>query len=243
MYDWINQHESVINVLINVGILLIWLIYAQLLYLGFRRQRRPRVIINRGKRNDIEALCIISNMSAEAVYIEYIIARLETSHGTINMNVTEFEQEYSEEDEHEHTEGRSQSRRFAPNAIRDSTRQGPLDSGDFIHIGKFGDLVHRLARSANIEMRDHRPLNGLKFRRLTIRLVLVYGSEDEPVSVSRSFDFYSTEKAGEARLLVPVTWDTRRSTSLWQRLRLRKELDAMNRTNFSFTTNIRDPKA
>lgn len=45
--------------------MIIWLVYAQLLYLGFRRQRNPRLIINRGRNKDINALCLISNKTVE----------------------------------------------------------------------------------------------------------------------------------------------------------------------------------
>lgn len=47
--DWISQHHDSLTALTSIGTLLIWLVYAQLLYKGYRRQRRPRLIINRGK--------------------------------------------------------------------------------------------------------------------------------------------------------------------------------------------------
>ena len=77
MYKWIVEHHQVLSVLASLGSVVIWLVYAQLLYLGFRRQRSPRLIINRGRNKDINALCLISNMSAESVFIEYIIAELD----------------------------------------------------------------------------------------------------------------------------------------------------------------------
>lgn len=90
MYEWIQEHNKVLSVLISFGTLLIWLVYAQLLYSGYRRQVRPRIVINRGKHRDLNALCIISNMSAEAVFVEHILARLETSEGTVLEDVTEL---------------------------------------------------------------------------------------------------------------------------------------------------------
>ena len=85
MVDWIEANEAVLSVCISIATLLIWVIYAQLLYSGFRRQRKARVIINRGKKRDLGALCIISNMSQEAIYVEYILATLKTSRGTVTI--------------------------------------------------------------------------------------------------------------------------------------------------------------
>lgn len=237
MLDWISQHSDVLSVFTNFGTLLIWLVYAQLLYLGFRRQRRPRLIINRGKKKDINALCIISNMSAEAIFIEYIIAELKTSKGTIIMDITDFEQEYSDEEESFDEEGNRQRRTLTQGNVSDNTRQGPLDSGDFMHIGSFDGLIKRLAREGSIEMDGHRPKDSdLQFECLTIRLIGVYGSEDMPVGSERSFDFIDNEHYCS---LVPATWDTKRLASFRQRRKLRKMVADLNEKNFTSSSSVR----
>lgn len=236
MFSWLSQNSQALNVLTSFGTLLIWLVYAQLLYLGFRRQRRPRLIINRGKKKDTNALCIISNMSAEPVFIEYIIAELETSKGTITMDVTDFDQEYNEGDEERESEAAEQRGTFDPGPLRESTRQGPLDSGGFLHIGTFGDLMKRLARSEGIEMIGHRPPQDIQFRSLTIRLLGIYGSEDMPIGAERSFDLIDNE---HACALIPSTWDTRRLSSRLERRRLCKEVAALNEDNFISSSTIK----
>lgn len=238
MFDWISQHEEVISVFTGIGTLIIWLVYAQLLYLGFRRQRRPRLIINRGKRKDIDALCIISNMSVESVFIEYIIAELETSRGTITMDVTDFEQEYEEGDEknEDESEEHKARRTLTPGRVDENTRQGPLASGGFLHIGSFSDVIQRLARDEGIEMIGHRPKGDLEFHRLTIRLIGIYGPEDMPVGGERSFNL---ESNGHSYALVPASWDTRSLASMRQRRRLRKLVDRFNETNFSSSSSFR----
>ena len=99
MIEWIKDNQAVVNLGVSIATLLVWVIYAQLLYFGFRRQRTPRMLINRGRKKNLDALCIISNMSQEAIYVEYILATLETSRGTVIMDVTDFEQEATEERE------------------------------------------------------------------------------------------------------------------------------------------------
>ncbi|QJX02048.1 hypothetical protein HML84_07495 [Alcanivorax sp. IO_7] len=126
MLDWISQHQKVLSVLISFGTLLIWLVYAQLLYQSYRRQRRPRIVINRGKHRSVNALCLISNMSAESVFVEHIVARLETDRGVFRADVTELEQDYEQGDEH-----REQRHGTAPDSLRDSTRQGRWHPANF----------------------------------------------------------------------------------------------------------------
>lgn len=237
MLDWISQHSKALGVFTNFGTLLIWLVYAQLLYLGFRRQRRPRLIINRGRKKDIDALCIISNMSAESIFIEYIIAELKTSEGTITMDVTDFEQEYSEEDDPRNADDERQRRTLTPGNVGENTRQGPLDSGGFLHIGTFDGLIKRLARDEGIEMAGHRPKNqDLQFECLTIRIIGVYGPEDMPVGAERSFDLIDNE---HYCALTPVTWDTQRLASMRQRRKLRRMVAELNSKNFTSSSSMR----
>lgn len=237
MLNWISQHHDLLSLVISFGTLLIWLIYAQLLYLGFRRQRRPRLIINRGKKKDINALCIISNMSVESIFIEYIIATLDTSRGQIVMDVTDFEQQYSDDDDLDNNEEENRKARRVLNdsRVNENTRQGPLGSGDFLHIGTFYDLIVRMTRDEGIEMGNHRPKGGLTLDRLTIRLVGIYGPEDMPIGAERSFDL---EDNGDFCSLTPSSWDTKRMASMRQRRELRKQIQRFNSTNFSVSSSL-----
>lgn len=226
MLNWVSQHQAVLAVLINLGTLTVWLIYAQLLYLGFRRQRRPRIIINRGRKKDVDALCIISNMSAEAIFIEYIIADLATSRGTISMDVTDFDQlsNVGDDDVGIH------DKQMGP--ASDYTRQGPLGSGDYLHIGTFSEIIQRLAKESGIEMQGHYPEGDLRFQSLTIRLIAIYGPEDKPIGAERRFNLNLNEDEKKYTLM-PISWYTKRLASPWQRRRLRKMVYAMNEDNDS----------
>lgn len=233
MFNWISQNSQALNVLTSMGTLIIWLVYAQLLYFGFRRQRHPRLIINRGKRKDIDALCIISNMSKEPVYIEYIIAELETSEGIVTLDITELGQEYSDK-----TEGAEEQQK--PVSLSDSTRQGPLDSGGFLHIGSFGNVINRLASQGNIVLEEYRPKGNLDFLSLKIQLICMYGPEDSPFSEERSFDLRKHEQYGT---LIPMSWNTKKSNSLIQRHRLKKKLASLEETNFNSSEEFNSKKS
>nr|WP_283101560.1 hypothetical protein [Halomonas populi] len=214
--------------------MIIWLVYAQLLYLGFRRQRRPRLIINRGKNKDINGLCIISNMSAESVYIQYIIADLTTSRGTITQDVTDFEQFNDDEGKQDNDDQASLA--FGP--VEDNTRQGPMASGSCRHIGSYADLIIRLARDEGVEMVGYRPKDeSLEFHSLTIRLIAIYGPEDQPIGAERTFKL--EDRSGHCNL-VPASWDTRRLASKWQRRKLAKQVKRLNDTNFISSSQLKE---
>lgn len=224
MFDWLFEHGDNVSVLTDIGTLLIWLVYAQLLYFGFRRQRRPRLLINRGRKKDIDALCIISNMSAEPVFIQHIIAELETSHGVVRLDVTDHTESYDEGDEERSQDGSSSAPAHSP-ILRDGSHQGPLESGQFVHIDSFGKLVRRLAHEGGFELQGYQPDPDSVFHALTIRIICIYGSEDLPIGAERRFEFVE-KKPGCG--LVPTTWDTKRLSSAWQRRRLRKEIEKLN---------------
>jgi len=236
MYNWIAEHQNVLSVLASLASVIIWLVYAQLLYLGFRRQRSPRLIINRGRNKDINALCLISNMSAESVFIEYIIVELETSEGTITMDVTDFEQEYTEGDEDpDGRRGQSSAEQLSVDGV-ENTRQGPIEPGGFLHIGTFCELIQRLARDEGIRMSGSVPQGDLEFTRLTLRLIGIYGPENMPIGAERSFDL----KVGESRFaLRPASWDTKQLASILQRRKLRKTVEKLNATDFSSSSSFR----
>ncbi len=223
MFDWLVAHQELVTILTSIGTLIIWFVYAQLLYFGFRRQRRPRLIINRGKKKDIHARCIISNMSAEPIYIQHIIAELKTTDGKLTMDVTDWEERPPEDEE--------SSTRQAPreDASSDGTRQGPLKSGGFLHIASFSNLIHSVAEENNIDLQDGRPTGDLAFVSLTIRLICIYGSEDQPIGAERCFYLKDDKRPYH---LVPENWDTRRLASLWQRRKLRKLVKRLNSSNF-----------
>lgn len=227
MFDWISQNKDVLNVFIGFATLLVWVVYAQLLYNGYKRQRRPRIVINRGRNKGVDALCLISNMSAESIFIQHIVARLETDKGTYVQDVTELEQNYQKGDEHRERH----STRGTP-SLSDSTRQGPLGSGEFVHIGAFNSVIERIARCENLRLDQHRDDRAesekgiVHLKSLTIQLVVIYGSDDDPIGVERCFLIRDLD---EGRLLVPATWDSQRLNSRRERKQVRQWIEQMAR--------------
>ncbi|MFI0471211.1 hypothetical protein ACGLWX_00630 [Halomonas sp. HMF6819] len=188
--DWLNQYAPAINVAISVCTLFVWLFYAQLLYSSFSRQRRPRVIINRGKGIGLEALCLVSNMSTESVYIQHVIAVLHTDSHEYKLDIVEYQQQSDDDEE---------------DCYR--THQGPLDSGDHIHLQSFGSIVNQIQNHWDVDQNSLEQSN----LQLEIRVIAIYGPEDLPIGASRRFDLVMNAEPN--RQLVPTSIDTERLVS------------------------------
>ena len=192
--QWLNDNAQAISAVASICTLFVWVFYAQLLYNGYVRQRRPRIIVNRGKGIGTDALCLISNMSSEAIYIQHLVAVLHTRDGLYELDVVEYQQQSGDDEQ---------------SCYR--THQGPLASGDYLHIQSFGAIVKQLA--------DHWQLDEhvLKQQKpeLEIRVIAIYGSEDMPVGASRRFAL--DLNTNPLQQLTPLKVDTQRMNSRRER--------------------------
>jgi hypothetical protein len=209
MIEWLTSNHQLISLVISCSTLLVWVFYAQLLLLNFRRQRKPSLIINRGAGKGLGSLCLISNMSAEPMFINQLVVSIESSKGPLEVDVTDIRQ--SMEDD------------VSPDlVIHQTTHQGPLRSGDFIHIGTFQGMLRRVAELHDIELEGHRPVGDWQFHSLEIRAVAFYGPERHPLGVLRRFRLADLDD-DECRL-VPESPYTHQLMSRRDRRRVRQWL-------------------
>ncbi|WP_134495937.1 hypothetical protein [Microvirga pakistanensis] len=183
--------------------LFVWIAYLQVFVSSYRRQKRSNIQINRGAGFGLEARCLISNMSAEAIYIESIIATVETNEGRWSCPVTEL------------LEGRSD--------LDLKTRQGPLQAGRFVDIGSFHSLIEpALQRSTGsrggIASDD---LKNLVF--FKIKVIAVHGSEDLLAGATRRFDLIRQQ---DQLLVRGQTVGTHQIRSRRERQKLRNDVEA-----------------
>ena len=211
MIEWLKDNHQLISLIISASTLLVWVFYAQLLLLNFRRQRKPSLIINRGAGRGLSSLCLISNMSAEPMFINQLVVCVETSKGPLELDVTDIRQSIDDED------GDSPDLR-----IYQTTHQGPLRSGDFIHIGTFQGMLRRIAEQHGIELHGHKPAGDWTFHTLEIRAVAFYGPERHPIGVLRRFQLGDT--GGPACALIPESPFTKQLLSRRERRRVRQWL-------------------
>lgn len=197
--EWLNDHAQAVSAISSILTLFVWVFYAQLLYSGYARQRRPRIIINRGKGVGLDALCLVSNMSNEAIYIQHLVAVLHTPEKSYELDIVEYQQQGHEDDE-----------------VSYRTHQGPLSSGDYIHIQSFESILKRLREYWNIQDSVIKQTDV----QLEIRVIAIYGSEDMPTGATRSF--YLDYQAEPVCQLRPSRVDTHRMNSRRDRKRVLK---------------------
>lgn len=202
MLSWLSQNAQGFNVLVNVGMLIIWLTYLQLFLAAYRRQRRANILINRGAGHGLDGRCLISNMSAEAIHVQSILAHVEADGRRWSLPVTDVATM------EENAAGASQT-----------TRQGPLAAGEFMDIGSFRDVVRRVLKSG--EGGHFRPTGEAEVEVLEFHIVAIYSAEDLPVGARRRFAVSARD--GEL-LLRPETIDTVQIRSRRERQAIRSTL-------------------
>lgn len=205
---WLRDYKDPLTLLVSAGTLVVWILYAQLLLNNYQRQRRPRIIINRGAGKGIGSLCLISNMSAEPIFINQIVLLLDTNKGRLACDVTDIREESKGEIEQDLI-------------LHKATRQGPLRTGDFTHIGTFSTLMQRLAHAHGIEMCGHHPSAEWRFDTLEIRVIAFYGSDKHAVGARRSFRLGESQE--ESRGLDAVTRESQQYNSARQRRIVRRQ--------------------
>lgn len=76
MWAWLNNNYGALAALFQCLTLVVWTLYLQLFLSSVRHRTRPKVLINRGAGRSLDSRCIITNMSAEPVYVEAVVAAL-----------------------------------------------------------------------------------------------------------------------------------------------------------------------
>lgn len=173
--QWILEHRELISLLVTVGTLVVWVVYLQVFLASYRRQRKPTILINLGQGRGLDAHCLVTNMSAEAIYIHALIARIEGPDGTLACSITELDNETWSD----------------PSEIRLWTRQGPLKAGHVRDMGSVQAIIDHVMESApkggpSLDLGDGR-------HSLELKVIAVHGSEDLLAGARRTFDIIQHE--------------------------------------------------
>ena len=173
--SWILENHQLIAALTSLGMLVVWITYLQLFLASHRRQRKATILIRLGQGRGLDAHCLVTNMSAEPIYLHTLVARLDGPAGPLACPITELD-------------GEDQAADADP---RLRTRQGPLGSGQIRDIGTIGAILAHVRVAHGNEAGVVPPHAGAQT--LQIRVVAIYGSEDLPVAAERSFDILRDE--------------------------------------------------
>lgn len=206
--QWMSENSGLMGSAIGLVTLLVWGVYLQLFYNTYRRQRRATILVNRGAGLGKGARCLVSNMSAEPVYVLCILARLDRDGNVCTYPVTDLEP---------HGEGTAHAHR--------TTHQGPLLSGHFMDLGTFSSIVDRVPEDGALAERDKRENETFPFTGLEIEVIAKYGSSDSVISAKRRFE----PREDQERDLRPATLDTIQFRSRRRRREVQELLDCYGR--------------
>lgn len=199
MWNWLSENASSIQATVGAITALVWIVYLQILVSGLRRQRRTEVLIHLGGSQSLDARVFISNLGFEPIYILEILLTIWSTDG---------ERETSIADRTETAKGDLSS----PSA---ATFQGPLNSGDFIDIGSFEDLLKRARWNTSDDL-DPGAIN-----RVEVKVAAISAASSAVVASKRQF--YVECSANEYQIR-PKTLYATQIRSWWGRYRLKREL-------------------
>jgi hypothetical protein len=204
MWTWISENSGALNVLVSAAMLVVWGVYLQLILQSYRRERRPKILISRGAGTGLRSRCLLSNMSAEAIYIHSLAAKL----------------------------GLAEEKKFA--AVTDlgdlddpgldgrpKTYQGPVAAGDFIDIGTFEAI---LGRAGWQSLPDPAAVQDGGLIELELTVIATYRSEDLIVGATRCFELEANGAGADDTgwTIKARTADTRQIRSKTERKALQK---------------------
>lgn len=193
MLRWMSEHPELLSAAISFAMLIVWIAYLQLFVFGYIRRRRSNILINRSVAGPHDVRCLVSNMSAESIYVTSVIASIEADGRRWDCPIT-------------HSELEDEGLGSQP-----SSRQGPLAPGGYRDIGSFSGFFQRVQQRAPVDPQEG---EGCV---LELRIVAYYASEDLPVGALRRF---AVTRDGETLRFTPETVGTTQIRSRRARRRI-----------------------
>ncbi|WP_456269893.1 hypothetical protein M1D97_06355 [Kushneria sp. AK178] len=176
-WEWLVANAAVFSGVGTVAMAIIWAVYLQLIVHTFLSGKKPELIVNRCNGHDLDAHCLLSNMSNGTAFIETIIVRLRNDDHVYYADVTDINSREGVEGDIVESEN-----------VRYMTRQGPINKGEYIDAGRFGMLIERVATLNDIKLDESsRPVDDKPFTHFDILVISIYGQQRHPVGARRSF--------------------------------------------------------
>lgn len=193
MLAWLRENASLLELASSIGMLAVWLLYLQLFFRSYQRQRQPNLLIHQTNGFDLDGLCMVANMSESNVHVEAVLvdARRDDEIAVFQPAPT--------------TPANTQAGEDPLHA----SHEGPLAQGAYVTIGRFRALV------AEAEEKLPEAPAGEELM-VTVRVVAFVGPELHPVGARRTFrvDYRDTDAEVRPTSLVPEQFSTRRQRSV-----------------------------
>lgn len=182
---------DVASLILQVCSLMVWFVYAHLLYAQYSRRLRPNLLIDYVMRNDIDAVCMVINMSEQPINVECVLLAIDCGDEPMVIRPVSTMAEGTEK----HGED------------AELQMYGPLTSGDQRVLGRFRSLLRTAGALVGQDGRQWIPSGGRQrpVERFEIRVVARYSAEREVFGVQRSFSWVPTPRGH--RILPQIATD------------------------------------
>ena len=196
MLSWFQENANLLSMLSSFAMLVVWLLYLQLFYQSFKRQRQPNLLIHQANGFDLGSLCMIANMSVSNVHIAALLVDASRGDAAVTFRPAPMASDPLEADD----------------PLRNA-HVGPLAQGGYHTVGTFRTLVAeaeaRLAESDDAGSTDTEDEDVLQ---LTVRIVAFVGPELHPIGARRTFEITSAGGVVDvrARFMLPEQLSSRR---------------------------------
>ncbi|MBP1908503.1 hypothetical protein [Methanolobus bombayensis] len=195
----VGENTATITSLVSIITVGIWGFYAHLLYRDYRNRNHPRILIQQVPDSSGNSRCLLINMSEKILNVPciFVLGYGENDH-IYKMIVSDYEQFATE----------IQTGQVTP---IENIQQSTLSPGDFICLGRFSSLLHKLKKS------DDYPINILE-----IRVVAFFGAMDKPIGAYRRFYIKSKN---EQLIIAPNRLNTKQMISFLQKRKIKGWID------------------
>lgn len=168
--EFLRQNAPLLSAFASVGGFFIWTIYAILFYSELRYRRSPHIFIHAAGDGGSSTECLIINLSSEPVHVLCSLA----SRDDVAVQI------------------QASSDQELPLKVR--AKQGPLDTGESLSLGRFESIARELEDIADVvrerekrEKREKREECDDDEQQIDVRVAAIYGKSDLPIGATRRF--------------------------------------------------------
>ncbi|SPJ32895.1 hypothetical protein [Kushneria phyllosphaerae] len=228
LWAWITDNAIVVGGLASIGHVLIWGIAMQVAVSDARALRRPSILIKHGKARRLDSPCMISNMGHGVVFVESIIARLETDQQTLTCDITELADEDTRQQPSSSEEDRTDKGDTDKGGGEEEgelvTRMGPLNSMQYMKASNFDRIISHAAQQHGLTLDSDYTVRGSDetLKAIEINLIIIQATEKRPIGARRRFNLARDDR--RQWLIVPesnnthqlYSWRQRRALDQWR---------------------------
>jgi hypothetical protein len=172
MWEWITANAKVLTLVTTAFTLVVWTVYGQLMAANDKRKRKPRLFVKQGSGHGLDSVCLVSNMSAEAIYIRCVLVSLRVGEQTYRDTIADADKPTNLDAEADPDQ---------------NPCQGPLKASETMNLGTFRSLVAQIGEAEGLDVDHDARLPIADLNSVTVTVVTAFGPEESTVGARRHF--------------------------------------------------------